>query len=35
LRDPADAKCMRELTAIFSGLFGLFVALVIVARMVA
>jgi cytoplasmic iron level regulating protein YaaA (DUF328/UPF0246 family) len=35
LKDPADAKCMRDMVVIFSGLFGVFVALVMIARMVA
>jgi hypothetical protein len=34
VRDPADAKCLRAMWVIFAGLVGLFVGLVMVARMV-
>lgn len=34
MSDPADAKCMRAMWMIFGGLFGVFVALILVARAV-
>jgi hypothetical protein len=32
--DISDAKCMRAMYMIFGGLFGVFAALVVVARLV-
>jgi len=34
VRDQEDAKCMRNMWVIMSGLFGLFMGLIMVARMV-
>lgn len=34
MRDAEDAKCMRAMWMIFGGLFGLFVGLILLARMI-
>ena len=34
VRDAVDVKCLRTMTGMITGLFGLFLALIFVARMI-